>query len=195
MIIICETCRKQFDRKPARIKAHNYCSRKCLGFANGIRNRKSQQMTCDYCGRFFTQKNRHAARNKRFYCTRECAWADKVKKVVVTCDWCAQSFEKKRSDVVRSNHNLCDRGCYQDFINFTQAGATNQSLAGKVIYRTLAELKIGRALTDDEEVHHIDGNHCNNALDNLAIMSRSEHVAFHAAEKRRDENGRFTDKS
>ena len=195
MSIICDTCGKQFDRKPARIKENNYCSRKCLGIANGIRSRKSHQMTCDYCGRVFTQKNRHAARNSRFYCTRECAWADKAKKVVVTCDWCAQSFEKKSSDVGRSNHNLCDRGCYQDFINFTPAGTKNQSVTGRVIYRILAELKIGRALTDDEEVHHIDGNHCNNALDNLAIMSKPEHMAFHVTEKRRAENGRFTDKS
>ena len=195
MIITCETCGKQFDRKPAQIKAHNFCSRKCLGVANGIRNRKSHQITCNYCGRVFTQNNRHAARNKRFYCTRECAWADKVKKAMVTCDWCGQSFEKKSSDVTRSNHNLCDRGCYQDFINFTQAGTPNQSVAGKVIYRTLAELKIGRALTDDEEVHHIDGNHSNNTIENLAIISRSAHMAIHATEKRRDKNGRFSNES
>lgn len=195
MIIACETCGKQFDRKPAQIKAHNFCSRKCLGAANGARSRKSHQMTCDYCRKEFIQKNRHASRNKRFYCSRECGWADKVKKVMVTCEWCGQSFEKKRSDVARTSHNLCDRGCYQDFINFTQAGAANQYVAGKVIYRTLAELKIGRMLTDEDEVHHIDGNHSNNALENLAVISRAEHMSIHAAGKERDANGRFANKS
>lgn len=194
MLIACETCGNQFDRKPSQIKDHNFCSRKCLGSANGMRSRKNHQMTCDYCGKEFIQKNRHASRNKRFYCSRECGWADKVKRIVVLCEWCGQPFEKKRSDVARSNHNLCDRGCYQDFINFVKAGAPNQYVAGKIIYRTLAEMKIGRALTDEEEVHHIDGNHTNNALENLAVVSRAEHMSIHAAEKRRDANGRFADK-
>lgn len=194
MMIACDTCGKQFDRKPSRIKARNYCSRKCLGVANGLRSRKSHRMVCDYCGKEFIQKNRHASRNNRFYCSPECGWAARSKKAVVICEWCGQPFEKKRSDVARTSHNLCDRGCYQDFINFIRAGSANQSVSGKVLYRALAEMKIGRDLTEDEDVHHIDGDHSNNAIDNLAVMSRSEHMAIHAAEKRRDENGRFTDK-
>jgi len=103
-------------------------------------------------------------------------------------------YEKKRSDVARNKHNLCSRDCYLDFVNFAKAGARNQRIGDKVIYRTLAEMNIGRDLTSSDHVHHIDGNHCNNSKDNLAVMSNSEHMVIHAAQKRRSANGRFTKK-
>ncbi len=195
MIVTCETCGKQFDKKPSKVEARNYCSRKCLGKANGERSKKSHLMVCDYCGKVFEQRNRHATRNKHYFCSRECGWAAKVKKTVVHCEWCGRPFEKKRTDIARTNHNLCDRGCYQDFINFTQSNSQNQVVSGKVLYRTLAEMKLGRELTKDEEVHHIDGNHSNNNLDNLMVLSRAEHMSIHAASKWRDANGRFIKQS
>lgn len=193
MIITCDTCGKQFDRKSSQVKIHNYCCRKCLGAANGLRSKKSRWIVCDFCGKQFIQMNRHSSRNKHFYCSPKCGWADKARKVVVICEWCGQAFEKKRSDIARSNYNLCDRGCYQDFINFEKPGAKNQLVGGRVLYRVLAEMKIGRKLTAKEEVHHIDGNHTNNDFDNLTVMSRSEHMSNHAKKRRRDANGRFTD--
>ena len=193
MKVVCSQCGKEFDKKPAKVGVRNYCSRKCLGAANGERSRKLHWMVCDYCGKEFEQHNRHAARNVHFFCSPECGWAAKAKKVELHCDWCGQLFEKKRSDVAKSTHNFCDRGCYQDFINFTQAGARNQRVGGKVLYRVLAEMKIGRELTANEEVHHIDGNHNNNAVDNLIVLSRSEHMSIHAALKRRGINGQFVD--
>ena len=68
-------------------------------------------------------------------------------------------------------------------------------MSGKVLYRTLAEMKLGRELNKDEEVHHIDGNHSNNNLDNLMVLSRAEHMSIHAASKWRDANGRFIKQS
>ena len=191
MIVTCDTCGKQFDRKPSKVKTHNYCCRKCVGVANGIRSKKTHRMVCDYCGKEFIQKNRHAARNRHFYCSQECGWADKVRKETVACEWCGVSFEKKQSDIARSNHNLCSWGCYRDFINFEQAGAKNQRVSGQVLYRTLLEMRIGRKLKSDEEAHHIDGNHFNNSEGNLVIVTKSEHASIHAAMKKRDEYGRF----
>jgi hypothetical protein len=42
-------------------------------------------------------------------------------------------------------------------------------------YRYLMEDKIGRKLGIDEVVHHINLNHADNRIENLRIMSRSEH--------------------
>ena len=71
------------------------------------------------------------------------------------------------------------------------AGAKNQRIAGKVVYRKLMEMEIGRPLREDEEVHHIDGNHSNNNVGNLEVLTASEHSKIHAAQKRRDQHGRF----
>lgn len=43
----------------------------------------------------------------------------------------------------------------------------------------LMELKIGRKLTSDENVHHIDGNRSNNDYSNLLLLTRIEHSCLH----------------
>lgn len=49
-------------------------------------------------------------------------------------------------------------------------------------HRYLIERKIGRILKTDESVHHINGNKLDNNIDNLELMSRSEHAVRHATE-------------
>lgn len=46
-------------------------------------------------------------------------------------------------------------------------------------YRYMVEKELGRILEYDEVVHHIDGNHNNNVLSNLKVMTRSEHSKLH----------------
>ena len=41
------------------------------------------------------------------------------------------------------------------------------------------ECALGRALRQDEIVHHKDGNKLNNSIDNLVVMTRSEHAHEH----------------
>ena len=47
------------------------------------------------------------------------------------------------------------------------------------IHRKVMEEKLGRRLTSDEIVHHIDGNKLNNNPDNLELTTRSEHIKKH----------------
>jgi replicative DNA helicase len=42
-----------------------------------------------------------------------------------------------------------------------------------------AAWKYGRSIEDNEVVHHIDGNHLNDDLDNLEIVDRSDHIRYH----------------
>lgn len=48
--------------------------------------------------------------------------------------------------------------------------------------RYVMEQILGRKLTKDEIVHHIDGNKLNNDPSNLQIMSRAEHARLHMKE-------------
>jgi transposase-like protein len=52
---------------------------------------------------------------------------------------------------------------------------------GKYVYeyRLIAEKKIGRALNKNEIVHHIDNNPKNNNLDNLLVLTQSQHINLH----------------
>lgn len=48
----------------------------------------------------------------------------------------------------------------------------------------VTETRLGRELTQDEVVHHVDGDKLNNAPENLHVCSRSEHGHFHGSLER-----------
>ena len=52
---------------------------------------------------------------------------------------------------------------------------------GDVIFehRAVMEKHIGRKLTEDEVVHHINGDKTDNRLENLQLMTRGEHSTMH----------------
>jgi HNH endonuclease len=47
------------------------------------------------------------------------------------------------------------------------------------VHRLVVEEHLGRALTSDEVVHHIDHNPLNNDISNLQVMTRAEHLVHH----------------
>ena len=48
-----------------------------------------------------------------------------------------------------------------------------------LIHRAMMEEKIGRKLNPNEIVHHINGNKTDNRIENLQIMSKSDHARLH----------------
>lgn len=187
----CDYCGIEFEREKSRIHNRNYCSRKCLGAANGLRLKKHKKMICDYCGQEFEYIKRHENRNRHFFCSRECSYKFKEKKVTVECDWCGRTLLRKQSDVKRNNNNFCSFDCYRDYKNFVEEGSYNQTTDGKAVYRRVYEVAHGVKLHSNNEIHHIDGDHTNNSIENLALMSKSEHSKIHSTEKERDKYGRF----
>ncbi len=191
LIIRCDWCGKTFERKPSTVKDQNYCSRACLGKANAERYRLQRLKVCEYCGHVFEYRGHHKKRNIHFFCSPDCANKYKNKCISVRCNWCNKEFDKKQSDVNRSNHNFCSTECGHCHKRWTGLCGSSPIVKGVPIHRKIVEENIGRTLTKDEEVHHIDFNHHNNRFDNLAVLSKSEHAKIHAGSKVRDEYGRF----
>ena len=66
----------------------------------------------------------------------------------------------------------------------TNTGYKRVYVAGKgrmLEHRLVMERHIGRKLTSTECVHHKDENKTNNSIDNLEILSRSEHKKLHVS--------------
>jgi hypothetical protein len=58
-------------------------------------------------------------------------------------------------------------------------------------HRLVVEQALGRRLKASEHVHHKDDNRANNALDNLQIVSASEHARIHIHWRKRNAKGQF----
>jgi hypothetical protein len=55
---------------------------------------------------------------------------------------------------------------------------------GRSVHVVMMEERLGRALREDECVHHIDGDKTNNTDSNLALVTRSGHQRLHRREQR-----------
>ena len=62
----------------------------------------------------------------------------------------------------------------------------NSTQKGYVLeHRAIMENKLGRLLTKEEIVHHINGNGKDNREDNLELLKVKEHNDYHSKEKKR----------
>lgn len=53
-----------------------------------------------------------------------------------------------------------------------------------LLHRIIMENHLGRVLNTNEVVHHIDGNKKHNIIENLQVLTNSEHVKLHASKGR-----------
>ena len=59
-------------------------------------------------------------------------------------------------------------------------------------HRAVVEKILGRYLKKKEVIHHINGNKHDNRLENLEVMTVSEHNTLHAIKRKRYDDGKFS---
>jgi transposase-like protein len=109
----------------------------------------------------------------------------------VNCASCSAKFNIPPSRLAGSKSGLffCDRRCKGDWqtgrysvtqpankYRVVKRAGSRQALKE---HRLVVEASIGRKLTRNEHVHHINGDKLDNRLSNLAIIEGGEHVALH----------------
>jgi len=111
------------------------------------------------------------------------------------CRNCEKDFYRSKSEIARGRTKFCSTNCsgiaFRDekspnwkggrFIN--ESGYVRVKRGRKYPYehRLVMEESLGRKLSLNEDVHHIDGNKLNNSLNNLEILSKSEHTKLHGS--------------
>lgn len=133
----------------------------------------------------------------------------KYKFAVFVCEYCLKEVEKIRRDGIKAkacSHkcyalNRKPRGAYKSIVvinkyKYLYKPEHPQAIGTKKLYvaehRIVMEECLERFLTSCEIVHHIDEDTLNNDIDNLELMTISEHNCHHSSKRKRSKDGKFS---
>lgn len=145
---------------------------------------------CVQCNTHFYAKPFWIKRGYGRYCSLACKYKGTMKGKTVECFICKKKSYKQKKQLVRSKSGkfFCSKSCQtkwrnQEFVGPKHANWKNGSDAYRSV---LARNKIKKSCTlcgnKDERilaVHHVDRNHQNNAVSNLAWLCHNCHHLVH----------------
>lgn len=190
--VVCKVCGKEEYVNPCRAKNYHCCSVECLAKYNSERYSKKIVCTCPVCGKEFYLKPYTYSRVKTTpCCSKECA--AKLKEITYQGENNPQYGLKgnlnasfKNENLIKKNHNIDDIFVYApEYLDSNKDGRiTLHRLTILQNYKNFdpcfflgEENKI--RFNNDVHVHHIDGNHSNNNINNLIPLTKRQHRAVH----------------
>lgn len=108
-----------------------------------------------------------------------------------------KGFKSPRTKEIKkgSEHHNWKGGFYKNREGYIKTYAPDHPNADTKGYypehRIVMEKKLGRYLKKSEHVHHINGLKDDNRIENLELLSHSEHMTLHKTIAPRDEKGRY----
>jgi hypothetical protein len=180
----CLVCDKEFSKCPSAARRFKTCSLECRGKYSSRLYANRIEKTCEVCDEPFYVKPSHY--DSRFTCGTVCKYKrleDHLSNL--------NGGPGENSANWKGGRFVCPAG-----YTFVLDPGNPMSNSGGYVreHRLVVSKHLGRYLTGDEVVHHIDENKSNNSIENLLVMSSAEHMRHHTKEREftRDKIGRIT---
>jgi HNH endonuclease len=189
----CE-CGQQFSTFPSQNSEH--CSRACSSRFIPRKKRTGDTVPCEVCATPFYRNPTEAKKGRGRFCSRDCHNVAQTKVPVVnTCPVCGKERSLKPS---QAGVLHCSRECQtlgrikrptgeihngrpvkldaQGYRMIWEPSHPNKSMKGwQYEHRLVAEASLGRYLTSDEQVDHINEIKGDNEPGNLQVLSATDH--------------------
>ena len=197
MIRECIVCSTPIKCYPSTFDKKKYCSTECRIKATHIFT------NCIYCGKEYSVAKSlyNNGKNIRHKCCSESCrdkyHKDFKNKRLTLCLCCGKIIKRRES---KTGLLFCSQQCSRKYMRGINSpfykGGTISSNGYKIIkidgkyrfeHRLKMEKYLGRKLLNSEDVHHIDGDKLNNRIDNLLVISKSDHARLHGEIKRQRE--------
>lgn len=183
----CKNCGNQ---KQAKYKSHirEFCSRQCANeYHWKQKEKKITKLVCENCGKEFEVKSSdyRLTHGGIKYCSKRCTGVALRTGNIVKCKQCGKEFYSTRNEFCsqkcvydyKSEHSPHKTYTENGYIVVHKRGYNKRGNAKQ--HRLIMEEHLGRKLLKDEVVHHINGDKKDNRIENLRVMSRTEHSKLH----------------
>lgn len=140
------------------------------------------QLTCGVCAGVFELLPCQLGRGRGQFCSKACSAVGHRNRSVLQCALCDSEFSRAiaEQDIGEKVNQFCSRACYFEWRALCRKSTTYVKDGARHAHRVVAEEWLGRALTSDETVHHMDLNKHNPAPENLAVFpNQSLHMLCH----------------
>jgi endogenous inhibitor of DNA gyrase (YacG/DUF329 family) len=165
----CEKCGKGVTRKHSAFRDHTFCSKECYLTSDYLVERRNASNARRFAGKRVVRPCRQ--------CGADVERAISQFKANTFCSrTCEGAFARARATRLVNSH-----GYVWVFVGKDYPGAGRQ---GQILeHRKVMQDHLGRALTVEENVHHVNGDRQDNRLENLELWSRSQPPGQRVADK------------